>query len=90
MVLVPVVALYATFDSSVALRTDFTRNTTELTRAIDASKADSRCDVYAFGHVVYEMVTGRNVWTSTIPRARNSFFYPSVSTSFVRPCFSDT
>jgi Ca-activated chloride channel homolog len=32
-------ALYATFDSQVSLRTDFTRNTTELTRAIDASKA---------------------------------------------------
>jgi TonB-linked SusC/RagA family outer membrane protein len=29
---------------------------------------------------------GRNDWTSTIPRERNSFFYPSVSTSFI---FSD-
>ena len=29
---------------------------------IDASKADSRCDVYAFGHVIYEMITGKNVW----------------------------
>lgn len=31
-------------------------------------------------------VTGRNDWTSTIPTDKNSFFYPSVSSSFV---FSD-
>jgi len=31
-------------------------------------------------------VTGRNDWTSTIPVERNSFFYPSVQTSFI---FSD-
>ena len=35
---------------------------------------------------LYLTVTGRNDWTSTIPQARNSFFYPSVSSSFV---FSD-
>ena len=34
----------------------------------------------------YVTVTGRNDWTSTIPRPRNSFFYPSISSSFV---FSD-
>ena len=34
----------------------------------------------------YLTLTGRNDWTSTIPTARNSFFYPSVSTSFI---FSD-
>ena len=34
----------------------------------------------------YLTVTGRNDWTSTIPHPRNSFFYPSISTSFV---FSD-
>jgi len=34
----------------------------------------------------YVTLTGRNDWTSTIPRGRNSFFYPSVSTSFI---FSD-
>jgi hypothetical protein len=34
----------------------------------------------------YLTVTGRNDWTSTIPQPRNSFFYPSISTSFV---FSD-
>jgi hypothetical protein len=31
-------------------------------------------------------VTGRNDWTSTIPKGRNSFFYPGVSSSFI---FSD-
>jgi len=35
---------------------------------------------------LYFTVTGRNDWTSTIPWGHNSFFYPSVSTSFV---FSD-
>src|SRR5213083_1240694 len=34
----------------------------------------------------YVTLTGRNDWTSTIPRGRNSFFYPSISSSFV---FSD-
>ncbi len=31
-------------------------------------------------------LTGRNDWTSTIPTERNSFFYPSISSSFI---FSD-
>ena len=31
----------------------------------------------------YLTVTGRNDWTSTIPRPRNSFFYPSISSSFI-------
>ncbi len=35
---------------------------------------------------LYVTVTGRNDWTSTIPIERNSFFYPSISSSFV---FSD-
>ena len=39
-----------------------------------------------FRRYLYLTVTGRNDWTSTIPRERNSFFYPSVSTSFI---FSD-
>jgi TonB-linked SusC/RagA family outer membrane protein len=34
----------------------------------------------------YLTVTGRNDWTSTIPRGNNAFFYPSISSSFV---FSD-
>ena len=35
---------------------------------------------------LFVTVTGRNDWTSTIPQDRNSFFYPSINTSFV---FSD-
>src|SRR6185437_13248799 len=35
---------------------------------------------------LYLTATGRNDWTSTIPSDKNSFFYPSVNTSFV---FSD-
>ncbi len=32
---------------------------------------------------LYLNVTGRNDWTSTLPVANNSYFYPSVSSSFV-------
>ncbi|MFD0940552.1 SusC/RagA family TonB-linked outer membrane protein [Pedobacter boryungensis] len=35
-----------------------------------------------YNKLVYVTVTGRNDWTSTLPIANNSFFYPSVSTSF--------
>jgi len=36
-----------------------------------------------FRDYLYVNVTGRNDWTSTIPQGQNSFFYPSVSSSFV-------
>ena len=39
-----------------------------------------------FRSLLYVTVTGRNDWTSTIPQERNSFFYPSISSSFI---FSD-
>jgi TonB-linked SusC/RagA family outer membrane protein len=39
-----------------------------------------------FNHYLYVNVTGRNDWTSTIPRPHNSFFYPGVNASFI---FSD-
>ncbi|HEX6627487.1 MAG TPA: SusC/RagA family TonB-linked outer membrane protein [Gemmatimonadaceae bacterium] len=41
---------------------------------------------FNFKNYWYLNATGRNDWTSTIPKARNSFFYPSFSSSFV---FSD-
>ncbi|MBV9879477.1 MAG: SusC/RagA family TonB-linked outer membrane protein [Gemmatirosa sp.] len=41
---------------------------------------------FDFNHYLYVNVTGHNDWTSTIPRERNSFFYPGVNGSFV---FSD-
>jgi len=39
-----------------------------------------------YNKYLYVSVTGRNDWTSTIPSERNSFFYPSISSSFI---FSD-
>src|SRR2546426_794007 len=39
-----------------------------------------------YKNYLYLTLTGRNDWTSTIPTPRNSFFYPSVSASFI---FSD-
>ncbi len=36
-----------------------------------------------YNDYLYVTVSGRNDWTSTIPRERNSFFYPSISSSFV-------
>jgi TonB-linked SusC/RagA family outer membrane protein len=40
----------------------------------------------AYRDFVFVTVTGRNDWTSTIPKDKNSFFYPSISGSFI---FSD-
>lgn len=39
-----------------------------------------------YQNYLFLTLTGRNDWTSTIPVGANSFFYPSVSTSFI---FSD-
>jgi hypothetical protein len=39
--------------------------------------------VFDYNQYLYLTLQGRNDWTSTIPRERNSFFYPSVSASFV-------
>lgn len=36
-----------------------------------------------FRDYLYVTATGRNDWTSTIPKGRNSFFYPGVNGSFV-------
>ena len=37
----------------------------------------------AYKNIAYLTVTGRNDWSSTLPVANNSYFYPSVSGSFV-------
>ena len=37
----------------------------------------------AYKNIAYLTVTGRNDWSSTLPKANNSYFYPSVSGSFV-------
>jgi TonB-linked SusC/RagA family outer membrane protein len=39
--------------------------------------------VLEYNKYLYLTLQGRNDWTSTIPQERNSFFYPSVTTSFV-------
>lgn len=38
---------------------------------------------FDFDEKVFVDITGRNDWSSTLPLQNNSFFYPSVSTSFV-------
>jgi outer membrane receptor protein involved in Fe transport len=38
---------------------------------------------FDYNRYLYLTLTGRNDWTSTIPTPRNSFFYPSVSGSFI-------
>lgn len=37
----------------------------------------------SYKNYLYLTVTGRNDWSSTLPKQNNSYFYPSVSTSFV-------
>ena len=37
----------------------------------------------SFGEKIFLDITGRNDWSSTLPFQNNSFFYPSVSTSFL-------
>jgi len=41
---------------------------------------------FDYSDYLFVTLTGRNDWTSTIPTPRNSFFYPSISSSFI---FSD-
>ncbi|HSD33341.1 MAG TPA: SusC/RagA family TonB-linked outer membrane protein [Gemmatimonadales bacterium] len=38
---------------------------------------------FDYKQFLYVTVTGRNDWSSTLPPGHNSFFYPSVSTSFI-------
>jgi TonB-linked SusC/RagA family outer membrane protein len=47
---------------------------------------------FGYKDFLYVTATGRNDWTSTIPEDRQSFFYPSVSSSFIFtdvPAFKD-
>jgi len=37
----------------------------------------------AYKNYIFLELTGRNDWSSTLPRANNSYFYPSVSLSFI-------
>lgn len=38
---------------------------------------------FGFRNFVFLNVTGRNDWSSTLPEANNSYFYPSISGSFI-------
>jgi TonB-linked SusC/RagA family outer membrane protein len=38
---------------------------------------------FAYNDYLFVNVTGRNDWSSTLPKANNSYFYPSVSGSYV-------
>ena len=38
---------------------------------------------FAYNDYAYLTVTGRNDWSSTLPQGSNSYFYPSVSASYV-------
>ncbi len=65
-------------------------NNTELSTRYAWSNLFRRRVVSGFGsatfdyqHYLYVTVTGRNDWTSTIPPGRNSFFYPSLNSSFI-------
>ncbi|HEY9428931.1 MAG TPA: SusC/RagA family TonB-linked outer membrane protein [Gemmatimonadaceae bacterium] len=70
------------FVSANNTRTKFNRTT--LTRRRRVSLFGQA--VFNYSDYLYLTLQGRNDWTSTIPRPRNSFFYPSVTSSFI---FSD-
>lgn len=38
---------------------------------------------FAFDDKIFVDITGRNDWSSTLPAGNNSYFYPSISSSFV-------
>ena len=64
-------------------------NTNSATRAV-ATRGERRRLIgvfaeanFAYKNMLFLTLTGRNDWSSTLPKANNSFFYPSVSTSFV-------
>jgi TonB-linked SusC/RagA family outer membrane protein len=65
-------------------------NNTDPLQRYSKQNTQRRRVVSAFGSAtleyqryLYVTLTGRNDWTSTIPTPRNSFFYPSVSASFI-------
>src|SRR5690348_3906988 len=64
--------------------TDLSLNRTVITRRRVVSAFGQA--VFDYNHYLYLTLQGRNDWTSTIPQGANSFFYPSITSSFI---FSD-
>ena len=65
-------------------------NNTDPTKRFSRTTLSQRRLVSVFGQAtfgyndyLFATVTGRNDWTSTIPVERNSFFYPSINSSFI-------
>ncbi len=58
------------------------QNNTELTGRKRSLSYYSQA-VFSYKEMLYLTLTGRNDWSSTLPNAHNSYFYPSVSTGFV-------
>ncbi len=59
------------------------RRTSYVEKAVNSMYAFGELD---FKHLLFLELTGRNDWSSTLPKGNNSYFYPSVSLGFV---FSD-
>ena len=70
----------------------FSVNNSASTPGQSASRGEDRTDgvfgsaTLSYRDYLYLTASGRNDWTSTLPRESNSYFYPSVGASFV---FSD-
>ena len=63
-------------------------NTLQVISRNDVGKPLDIQSIYAFGHVAWKNslfldITGRNDWSSTLPPASRSYFYPSVGLSAV-------
>lgn len=79
--------LYAQGDGLVAPGFDNIYNASSLLSAnfvTPYKKAGAYYDLnLSYGSLLYFETTGRNDWTSTLPKGKNSFFYPSANASFV-------
>jgi TonB-linked SusC/RagA family outer membrane protein len=66
----------------VSVNNTLTRTSTSVTSQRRLVSAFAQA-IFDYNQYFYLTLQGRNDWTSTIPAERNSFFYPSVSASFV-------
>ena len=68
--------IYSFNNSSIPLL----QNTFNTKRRINSLYANAS---FGFGNALYLDIAGRNDWSSTLPEANNSYFYPSASVSFI-------